>query len=534
MNLRIFSFTFALIALAFGSHAAKADWYEASSEHFVIYADDSEKDIRRFAENLERYQSALANLTGRKLENPSPSNRVTIFVAGSGRDIRRLVGEKNSNIAGFYIPRAGGSKAFVQNIRHKNGYPHFSTVVLLHEYAHHFLISTNRHAMPRWLSEGAAEFFAATTFNKDGSILIGRPAQHRAYELSDRTPVTAWELLDPELSAEAGRSANSGFYGRSWLLYHYLTFSEERPGQLNAYWQQVASGVPSLEAGEAVFGDLRELDRDLKAYLRERRMYTFNLGPDRLQIGEVTLRKLPEGEAEMMPLRMVSQRGVTREQAEELLPEIREVAAQYPGDAGVLSALAEAEYDAGNDDAAIAAADRAIAIDPARANPYVQKGYALFRKASDADASEADAAYEAAMKPFGDLNKRENDHPLPLIYFYRSFAERGMSPPENARAALKHAARLAPFDQGLWVQVAMMQAREGKIELAKASLQPLAADPHGSGPANLAKAMITALDNGTEGEPFRLRTGSAAIMSIDLDDDDADADDDGEGGAGGE
>ena len=505
MKFRIVSLVISLLALVSLASAARADWYEASSDHFVIYADDSEKDVRRFAENLERYHSAMEFLTQRKTGKPSPSNRVTIFVVGSGRELRKLAGR--GNIAGFYIPRAGASRAFVQDIRNKNGYPHFSTVVLLHEYTHHFLISTSRFAMPRWMQEGAAEFFAATTFNKDGSVMIGRPAQHRAYELASPNLPTARELLDPELFRENRGPRNDGFYARSWLMYHYLTFSKERQGQLNEYWRQVVSGASSTEAGEAAFGDLDALESELKVYLRERRMFTFNLTPDMLSIGDIKLRKLPKGEAEMMELRIVSQRGVTREQAEELVVDVREVAAKYPNDPGVLSALAEAEYDAGNDEAAIAAADRAIALDPSRTNPYVQKGFALFRKAQDAPVP--DHAYEEAMEPFSALNKRENDHPLPLIYYYRSFAERGEEPSETARAALERAAQLAPFDQRLWVQVAMMQAREGKIDLARFSLQPLAADPHGGPRSELAKKLIAVLDVAPEGTPLTLRPGQA-------------------------
>lgn len=502
MIFRLFSLAFSLAALVLLAPEAKADWYEASSDHFVIYADDSEKDIRRFAEDLERYHSALAFLTGRNIGKPSPSNRVTIFVVGSGRDVRKLAGAKNSTIAGFYVPRAGGSKAFVQDIRNKRGYPHFSTVVLLHEYAHHFLISTSRYAMPRWMSEGAAEFFAATTFNKDGSLIVGRAAQHRGYELASPGAPTARELLDPELYRRNRGRRDDGFYGRSWLLYHYLTFSKERVGQFSAYQRALLEGQSSIDAAKAAFGDLDKLETELKAYLRGR-FYTVPVSADKVPIGEVTLRKLPEGEAEMIPLRMVSQRGVTREQAEELLPEVREIAREFPDDPGVLAALAEAEYDAGNDPEAIAAAEKAIALDPSRANAYVQKGYALFRIASKAE--DKDAAYKAAMQPFQALNAIENDHPLPLIYYYRSFAERGIAPPENARAALERAAQLAPFDHRLWLQVATMQAQEGKIALAKASLQPLAANPHGGSSAKLAELMIDRLSGLPEGEPANLR-----------------------------
>ncbi|TRD10645.1 hypothetical protein FGU71_01355 [Erythrobacter insulae] len=492
--------------------AAHAAWYEASSDHFVIYADDSEKDVRQFAENLERYHGALGYLTGRDVGKPSPSNRVTIFVVGSGREIRKLAGQQNSTIAGFYVPRAGASRAFVQDIRNQNGYPHFSTVVLLHEYAHHFLISSSRYAMPRWMSEGAAEFFAATTFDKDGSVMIGRPAQHRAYELANPNAVSVRELLDPDYERDDRGRRGDGFYARSWLLYHYLTFSNERKGQLNAYWQTITSGDPSLAAAEAVFGDLDQLEKEVSAYLRKRRMFTFNLPPERYDIGPITLRKLPKGEAEVIDLRMISQRGVTREQAQELLPEIRKIAAEFPADPGVLSALAEAEYDAGNDDAAITAAEAAIAIDPSRTNPYVQKGYALFRKASDAK-EDSNAAYAAAMEPFSALNRRENDHPLPLIYYYRSYAERGLKPPENAKKALERAAMLAPFDHRLWLQVAAMQAEEGKVELAKFSLKPLAASPHGGPSADLAARFIAVLDQLPEGTAFDLRSRAAGETS---------------------
>lgn len=521
MTMRLFSAFLAVIAAFTLTTKAQAAWHEASSDHFVIYADDSEKDIRRFAENLERYHSAMTVLVGRKTNVPSPSNRVTIFVVGSRGEMRELSGSRR--VGGFYIPRAGGSRAFVQDIRNQSGYPHFSTVILLHEYAHHFLISSSRFAMPRWLSEGAAEFFSAASFNKDGSVLIGRPARHRAYELASRDFPTAEELLDPALKLKNRGEDDKGFYARSWLLYHYLTFSEERIGQLNQYWQSVASGTSSIDAGREVFGDLRQLEKELDAYQRQRRMFTFNLTPEKLSTGgEITLRRLPKGEAEMMELRIVSQRGVDTEQAAELVVEAREIAAMYPDDPGVLAALAEAEYDAGNDDAAIAAADKAIALDPARTNPYVQKGYALFRKAADAD--DAAVAFDAAMEPFSQLNKRENDHPLPLIYYYRSYAQRGVEPPENAKMALERAAVLAPFDHGLWLQVAVMQAQEGKLELAKFSLKPLAANPHGGRSAEAAAKFLDALSNLPEGTELNLRSGRSRVEPVLLDDDE-----DGEG-----
>lgn len=495
---RILIAAFAMVAVA---RPAQAEWHEASSDHFVIYADDKERDIRQFAENLERYHSAMAFLTGRQLEKPSPSSRVTIYVVGSQRDIRNLAGGKNRNVAGFYIPRAGGSRAFVQEIRNQDGYPDFSTIVLLHEYAHHFLMSSSRFAMPRWLNEGAAEFFAAATFKDDGSLLIGRAAQHRGAELARAAPVHVRDLLNAGGYADSDNNRRTAFYGKSWLLYHYLTFSQDREGQLRAYQIKLLEGAAPLEAGEAVFGDLNTLERELKVYLRGRFM-NFSLGSDKLSIGTITLRQLPPGEAEMLPLQIRSQRGVNREQALEILPEVRVVAARHPADAGVLAALAEAEYDAGNDAEAIDAADRAIALDPQRANPYVQKGFALFRQARDA--ADKAAAYKAAMEPFTALNAMENDHPLPLVFYYRSYAERGAVPPENARAALERAAMLAPFDHRLQLNAGMMLIKEGKFDIAGDFLAPVAVNPHGGGAAARAKTLMEVIAKAPPGAAIDL------------------------------
>lgn len=499
----LFRLAAAVLALAAAASPAAAEWYEASSEHFVIYADDRAADIKTFAENLERYHSAMVFVTGRKADTPSPSNRVVIYVVGGEKAMRSLSGAKK--IAGFYIPRAGGSRAFVQDIRNQtSGYPDFSTIILLHEYAHHFLLSSSRFAKPRWLDEGAAEFFAAASFENDGSLWVGRPAEHRGGELAFADPVHVRELFDPALYEQKKVKGYDAFYGKSWLLYHYLFFTETRRSQLNTYLVNLANGMDQKAAGEAAFGDFDKLERELKAYLRQSRMAALKLPPDKLSTGTITLRKLTVGEAAMMPLQIRSQRGVGSEEAVVLLNEVRAVAAKYPEDPGVLTALAEAEFDAGNDAEAIAAADAALARDSSRANAYVQKGFALFRRASEAEGDARKAAYSAAIKPFVALNALENDHPLPLIYFYRAQQERGVAPNENARAALERAAILAPFDHGLQIQAGMMLLREGKIAFARSILAPVAANPHGGRAATRAKQLIAAMTDAPEGTPLEL------------------------------
>lgn len=495
MNSVIVRIVVAGLSLVGLTQPLRAEWYEASSEHFVIYADDKEADIKRFSENLERYHSAMAYLMKGEVNLPSPSNRVTIYVVGGEKEMRSLSGSKT--IGGFYIPRAGGSRAFVQDIRFTRGYPDFSTVILLHEYAHHFLMSSSPFAMPRWLNEGAAEFFASTSFNDDGGLLIGRPAQHRAGDIAYADPVHVRELLDPALYEEKKVKGYDSFYAKSWLLYHYLTFNEARKGQLRDYQVNILDGMGQREAAEKAFGNLDQLERELKTYLRAR-MYSIPLPPDKLRTGTITLRKLSAGEAAIMPIQIRSERGVNAEEAAKIVVEARAVAARFPEDPGVLATLAEAEFDAGHDAEAVAAADGAIARDPAITNSYIQKGYALFRQAAEAE--DRTAAYAAAVKPFIALNKLENDHPLPLVYFYRAQVERGIEPNENARAALERAATLAPFDHYLQINAGMMLIEEHNHSIARAFLAPVAANPHGGGAAAKAKLLLAAIKDVPDGE----------------------------------
>lgn len=516
MICRLFSLLALAAALMTLAAPASAKWHKAESDRFVIYSDSSADDIYEFAELLERYHVAMELESGRRVPVPSPSNRLTVYMVGSYDNLRDLYGAgPRSAVAGFYIPRASGSVTFVPsvNIRPRevgrgrigtrytrgsnSGQVDGALSTLLHEYAHHFLIASARHAMPRWLSEGAAEYFSSARFNDDGSVDIGLPNNERAYEISQASPVSLRELLDYELYNENRGRRYDAYYGRSWLLYHYLRFNPSRTGQLARYWEAVASGAASTEAGEQIFGDLDALESEMRDYGRQTSMAAMRFGASDIRVGTVTVSELSEGHAAVIGVIMRSDRGVDEEKAAQVVVEARAIAERFPDDAQVLVALAEAEYDAGNDDAAIAAATRAIGTDPLALNAYVQHGYALFRKA--ADAADKESAYAAAMRPFEALNAIESDHTQPLIYFYRSFVERGVMPPDDAKFALERATQLAPFDQSLAVEVAGMMAADGRPVVARYLLAPVAANPHGGQQGRIARVMMDYLDTVPDG-----------------------------------
>jgi tetratricopeptide (TPR) repeat protein len=486
MALRVFAFILVLLA---GSLPARAEWHEASSDHFLVVADQDEKDVQEFTERLERFHSAVLYVLGRENVSPSPSNRVTIYVVRSANQVQKLAGDKTGYLQGFYQARAGGSLAFTSRVESEGRDVSQSEQILFHEYTHHIMHGVSEWATPRWLSEGFAEFFSTARFEKDGGVGIGLPAQHRAAELFLAKNVPIEALLDAATYAKLKTKTYDEFYGRSWLLYHYLALSDKRAGQLTVYRTALANGATELDAANAAFGDLKVLEKELAVYLKKSKMSYLPIPSNRLKTGPIVVRKMRAAEAAIMPVVLESKRGVDEEMAKDLLPRAQAIAAKYPNDPAVLAAMAEAEHDAGNFAVALAAADRAIAAEPTVVNAHVQKIYALSRIAEDAE--DADAAWKQVRKAVTALNKIENDHPIPLIYYYLSLQAQGKEIPEVAAHGLERALQLAPYDQNVRWQLVQLFMNEDSNGLAYRTLMPLANDPHNRSDDNPAIALLT-------------------------------------------
>lgn len=474
---------------------ASAEWREASTDHFLIYADSSESWLRGFAERLERFDQGMRRL--RDLEAPpgTRSNRLTIYVVSSPDAVQKLCGARCGNVAGFYVPRAGGSIAFTP--RRMGGFDVFGAdIVLFHEYVHHFMLENYAAAYPRWFIEGFAEFNSTADVNDDGSIQFGRPAQHRAHGLLKLRPMPIEQLLDPG-QTRMDRETQEVFYARAWLLTHMLTFEPSRAKQLSAYLKLINQGKPSLEAARAAFGDLDALQRDMNVYLRRRTMLALTLKADETEPGAIALRELTPGEAATMAVRMRSDRGVNRAQALDLLPEARKRAAEFPADAAAQTMLAEAEYDAGNDAECLAAADRALATDPKRRDALLYKGRARLRMAQVAGATDP-AVWKEARSWFVKANRNDPNAAEPLMMFYSSFLAAREKPSDSAVLGLQRAFELSPHDGSLRMMLVRQLLLDSKPAEARVVLLPLAYDPHAA-PDNPAIRLVALIDRGLKG-----------------------------------
>lgn len=487
MQRRLLPFVVA-IAAASAALPARADWLEASTDHFLIYADASENWTRDFAEKLERFDSAMRLVRSIPRRPGDKANRVVIYVLPDISALQDLVGRGGGSVGAFYVPRLNPVIFTPQAVRSARGGINPYTA-LFHEYSHHLMWKNTNIVYPMWLSEGFAELNGNALIGDDGRVEIGRPATERAGSLMNSSALTVSNLIKGEIG-------NNGdlFYGRSWLLTHMLTFDPSRRGQLDTYVKLISDGTDSFTAAGKAFGDLAKLNRDVNSYINKG-LSALPIPASKITVGTITLRPLRAGEAAIMPVRLRSQRGVDKVMAARVVVEARRRAAPYPADPAVQVALAEAEYDAGNDAEAEAAADRALAADPRSIHAMLYKGQALVRRAEKAKSTDTEE-WRRARSWYIKAATANPDAAEPLALFYRSFGAQDVAPTANAAAALYKAFELAPQDRNLRFAAARQLLHDGKTAQARAMLMPLTFDAHGNSRDNFATRLVKMVDAG--------------------------------------
>lgn len=463
------------------AYAGPKEWWEATSDHFIVYSESDQQTAKQVATELERLDQAMRMFRGLPIDGQGvPENaKPKVYNFGTTGDIGRLAGQRG--VAGFFIPRAGNSVAFVPvesddrlrrgslGVREKNRYELTPTTVLFHEYAHYFMFQHAPAAYPFWYIEGFAELFGTLELTDNG-FNLGEPAKHRA-------PVIAGlgfdieKVLDPDFDNLDGLMIQRQ-YAYGWLLTSYLTFEPSRQGQLARYLALVNSGTANLDAARQAFGDLKKLQKELDKY-RLGRVRALSVTFPASSTPSVQLRRLNEDEAAQMKLHIESTAGVTEREAKGLVPEARALVANYPNSPAVLSSAIEAEFDAKNFTEARALANHLIAIDPqsVRAHLYLANIALQEAKSDPAKIAEARSEFVAA-------NRIDPENPAALQGYYLTYVYANETPPEPALLAIEASYRMAPFDAGIRQNLAHLLLTENRDKEALVILGPVVNAPH--------------------------------------------------------
>ena len=462
------------LVLTASAAPASAAWQEARSRHFVIYSEQKPDELKAYAERLERFDQAVRVARGMKDPALSESGKLSVFVLKNTDAIEAILGARGSGVAGFYIPRASGAVAFVHREKTSDKFDLSAETVFFHEYLHHLMLQQSDLALPSWLVEGFAEFFATARIEDDGSVTLGYVPEYRSRGLFNLRGLTMEEMLgatDRNIDAQEWELT----YGRGWLLAHYLTFEKSRRNQLGRYIAGIQRGESAIGSARAAFGDLKQLNRELDTYLRAKRHSGIGIPASKLVVGPVALRSLTAAENAILPVRMKLAIGYKKRFMTRLLTDARGVASAFPNDGPALAALARAEFDSKHFELALAAADRSLAASPTLRGAMIVNGRSLMELGKSTPKK---ANWKEIRSWFTKANRLDPDDAEPLMLFYESFGAEGVPATRNAVQGLTYAHGLVPQDSDLRMLLVRQLITDANFDGAQKVYGPIAYDPH--------------------------------------------------------
>ena len=472
----------ALLSMLLAS-PAQAAWLRGESDHFIVYSEASEGDLRRQLAVLEDYHALLRTLSG--VEEEAAPVKLPIYIVRNHDQLRRVrpVGRE---VGGFYTASPMGMAAFVNT--GAGGDWVGANEVLFHEYAHHFMMQYQGAGYPAWYVEGFAEYMATARFG-ERNVEFGRPAATRAVWLANRSEWLPLEQIMFQRGGE-GRSRADGarFYAQSWLLTHYLLSDAERLGRLRNYLRGLGRGEAPPAAFQASFGVTpAQLQRELASYAFGRMHY---LRMDRASVAQtprIAIAALPRSAGDLLLLQAAMRIGAREPEA--LVAEIRRLAARHD-DAFARRVLAEAEALHGDPAAAGPLLAALLAESPNDVDLLYLRGMIHIQAAKQAEA-EARASQFQRARVWLSRAHRANDRHFQTLYRYaQTFSDEPGFLSENNLNVMLLAHQLAPQVADIRMTAVQMLLMRRDYELAEALLRPLASTAHDGPLAAAAREML--------------------------------------------
>jgi len=477
---------FLAIALVVGCAApAQAQWLKAESPRFAIYSDAAENDLRRYAQELETFESLLRALHGLPMRGV-PDRPLDLYLVRHHASMKRIRPNLSDSIAGFYTSSTDTVFAIGVHGRERNaratGERENQDQIMRHEYVHHFMLQHFPYGYPGWLVEGYADYFMTANILPD-AIEVGHISPARASWLG-RESMPLERVLSSSAWSFKDREDVARFYAKAWHMTHYMVSDPDRYKQLIAYMGRVAEGGDPVKAMEEATGrSIAELERELRGYQR----LTYRRYPTTsIPRAEVAVRRLAPGE-EALVLEDVRLRLITRRaESDDLLNRVRDRAGRHPDDLFARKVLARAEIRLG-DAAAGEQTLRAILADhPDDVDALQLLAARLGERSDEADPEQAQALRQEANALLARAYGMAPKHYPTLLAIARTSEPLS----DNSAEAYLAALEIAPQVGALRMEAASVMLARGDLDHGEHLLQPLIHSPHAGSAAAAARRMI--------------------------------------------
>jgi Tfp pilus assembly protein PilF len=270
MSMRFFLLV-PLLAVALAAARDKSEnWTEVRSPHFTVVTNSNEKEGRRVADQFERMRSVF-HVAFPKLQM-DPGSPIVVLAIKDEKDFKALEPEayltKGSLKLGGLFLRAPDKNYVLMRLDAEGEHPYS---VVYHEYTH-LLMSKAAEWMPLWMNEGLAEFYQNSDI-REKDVSIGEPSSDNILLLRQNRLLPLATLFTVDAKSPYYHEENKGsiFYAESWALMHYIQVKDHRENvtRLSQYGELLTQKVDPVTAATRAFGDLKQLQSALEAYIRQ-------------------------------------------------------------------------------------------------------------------------------------------------------------------------------------------------------------------------------------------------------------------------
>jgi tetratricopeptide (TPR) repeat protein len=282
-----------------------SSWLEARSPHFVVVSNAGEEQARHVVLDFERVRTMLSRvLAGATVDVRQP---VVVLAVDDERRLKEVLPQFWERRGQRPVAAYWGGPHQHHIVLRVDAAPRERYRRIVHEYMH-LLMHANVPDLPAWLDEGLSEFWGAAVV-QDGGVEVGQPAQHHLKVLRGRRP---WIPLDELVAMDGAPDARDRrrltlFYAQAWALAHYLILGGS-PSDIELVPSKYIEALrqhEKVQAARSAFGSLPDLERSLRAYVRDGSFRAVRFEIPRRQNGsseansteEVRVRSLPPAEA---------------------------------------------------------------------------------------------------------------------------------------------------------------------------------------------------------------------------------------------
>jgi len=484
---------FLVVCYAFNATAQAADWRQASSEHYVVYAKLEDSDLRALVQRMEDFHRLLEVTLA---PQNAPRRRAHIYLEQSAGKISEKLRGDISGFAGS-LPEMAFSYS-----QYRPGQDPQVRYYALH-YAQTQLFLTNGFYRTNsvWVRDGVPAFFKTVQIGEDGEFLLGAP-DARFDKRGELSPGFIEGMLSLE-RLPAHHAARLTYYLMAKQLAWVLLMNPENTPRLHRYFDAYNSGLPPAQAGDALGGleplrlainalrtaDEEELAQALRPIAlpeRPAKIETREMRPDEIDLIELRIERLVGTRIERTAKRLkrLADRHPNSADVwyEYAAAEFTRVRRSAPGgdvlrgfgfSAGQITVVAN-PY---SDRVALAAVRQALKLDPDHAAANVLLAEIQLRRLVESDDGIEAADFDAVREALRPMAIEPELYPLAAAVMFQSRIEEGVTPLPEELELLGRAFRANPAVRELRYAYAVAMARQGKGEEARVLLSSMLNDP---------------------------------------------------------